>query len=362
MIVGALLLILITVIAAAGLAMIASQAEKQQADRQAVQDAIKNEKLVIVGIRPIFDISSPDYNTINITIQNLNVQNSSVSGISINDGKGDDYFLKYECGGHTYNYTDRLVIPASGSVTVRLDASKLVKPDTLQNSNPMTISLWTSYSNIFAKTIKPPIALIKTDIGTENVGITQRDYLILDGSGSSADGEVLSWNWKVVDGSGTWPYPGNWNDLETGSNFTYYYPTGKSVRWTPTSSGPFMVFLNITDDNGVRSQDTSLIIPADSSFDPPTTLNAYRNGSNVTAKVTDAYNNPMRGILVYFNVMVDKLGNMALKPFTGVTDMNGTTTVSIINGSNGEPMVINGTSGSVIHITAGSLTPVDISA
>ncbi len=226
----------------------------------------------------------------------------------------------------------------------------------------MTITIETSYYNLFTKTITPPVPMIKADVETENIGVTQRDYLILDGSGSSADGEVLSWNWKVIDGSRTWPYPGNWNDPETGSNFSYYYPTGKTVRWTPTSSGPFMVILNITDDNGVRSQDTSLIIPADSSFDPPTTLSAYRNGSNITAVVTDAYNDPMQGILVYFNIVVDKLGNMALRPSSGVTDMNGTTTVSIINGSSGEPMIINDTSGSVIHITAGSLTPADIAA
>ncbi len=103
-IVGALLLILITIIAAASLAMIVSQAEKQQVDRQAAEDAIKNEKLDIVEITPILDVISPEYNTLNITVRNLNIQNSFITSITLNNGNGDDFFKSYQCGDNTYNF------------------------------------------------------------------------------------------------------------------------------------------------------------------------------------------------------------------------------------------------------------------
>ena len=72
-IIGAMLLILITVVAAAGLALIVSQSEKQAAERQALQSAIDNEKLKIASIS-IYNGSNGVIKSMNITVLNLDTQ------------------------------------------------------------------------------------------------------------------------------------------------------------------------------------------------------------------------------------------------------------------------------------------------
>ncbi|MDI9633490.1 MAG: hypothetical protein QFX32_05460 [Methanolinea sp.] len=54
-IVGTLMLILVTVTAAAGLAVMVSQMQKEEMNRQTHQAAVKNELLKINGIRPVYN-------------------------------------------------------------------------------------------------------------------------------------------------------------------------------------------------------------------------------------------------------------------------------------------------------------------
>ena len=38
-------------------------------------------------------------------------------------------------------------------------------------------------------------------IDSENLGSVQRDVLVLDGSGSTADNSIARWNWTIYDRS-----------------------------------------------------------------------------------------------------------------------------------------------------------------
>jgi flagellin-like protein len=374
-IIGALLLILIVVIAAAGLAMIVSQAEQQQANRQALQDAITNEKLGITSIQ-LVNPSPPNVlfpiAGFNVTIQNLNVEDSNIVYITVNgipynmsanvliNGKNDNL----------NNSGNRITVPASGIIHISLNNSSFLSPgiSNFYNNQSIVMQIGTAYGNFYSKTITPPTSVITVNIGSENVGVTQRDYIILDGSGSTAEGQILNWFWTITDGSRTWgpnstgnwtPQPGNWNDPIQG-NFTIVPMSGKVIRYEPVSDGPFNVTLYVIDNNSMVSQTVWTVIPQDTNFDPATTLRAYINGTNVTATVTDAYNNPLQNVMVYFTVLVDKAGNMLFSPISGLTGSNGTITSTIVNGSGSSPIIINGSGSSSIQVSSGTLTPVVI--
>jgi|SRR5271157_49619 len=374
-IVGALMLILIVVIAAAGLAMIVSQAQKDQANRQAQIDAVNNEKLKIVSMIPYYN-STGILIYIDLNVQNLNIDSSKIVTATVNN-----IFVKnmtIEPSNIQYNYTNALPIPASGNLIIRINMSdNLVHVVDFDKSSSITVQLVTSYENYFSDTITSPTAVIKASIDTENIGVGQRDYILLDGSDSTSDGQITSWNWLITDGSRTRTWnstnsswdsdPGNWNDPMTG-DFNYFNLNGKVVRFTPQSYGPFNISLNVTDSNGMSSRTVYEVIPASQNFDPPAYLTAKINGTNITdgvnitATITDSYNNPLQNIWVYFTIFVDNIGNLVLTPQMGMTDSNGTVKTTISNGSISNPLIING-SGSgnyTVRVSSGSLIPVDI--
>jgi hypothetical protein len=71
----------------------------------------------------------------------------------------------------------------------------------------------------------------------------QRHVLVLDGSASTADNEVVDWNWTIESAANTVP-PGTWTDT---SNLTTSFSRGKTVRLSPPNAGPFRITLKVTD-------------------------------------------------------------------------------------------------------------------
>lgn len=356
-IVGALLLILITVIAAAGLAMIVSQAEKQQADKQALQQAIDNEKLKIVSMYPTYSDTTGYMNGMDIVVQNLNVQESSIIAISLNgvyakvcnlsknisdDNNGRDYYFN----------GSRIKVPASGSVRIHLydpaDTSNFWSQVQLTQSNTMSVQLTTSYINYFGRTIKPPVAVMKFKVDTENIGMISRDYLTLDASGSYSDsGQIASYNWTIQDASGTYyygvPTPGNWYDLVTGNITTDQINTsGNTLRYNPHSSGPLKINLTVRDDSGLIGRTDPVLIPIDQNFDPPFSVNASydQNNTTIIATLKDAYNKGFPNMWVNFQPISP---NVTISQAGGVTDTNGkvTANVSFIGGATSGTVLVS---------------------
>ena len=248
-IIGALLLILITVIAAAGLAMIVSQAQKQQMERQALEDAIKNEKLNITLIKPSFD-ESGRLRSVNFSIQNMNINDARIMAVSIND----NYALNFttDVSDVKYNLSCPLVVPATRSVRVHLDPEECVMPVDISNTSTITIQVITSYINVFTGTIKPPSASMKVEVKTEVVGTMRHDYLLLDASESTGEtGQIVSYRWKVV------------NESNCASEYT-----GRMVRINPDTNGPFNISLIVKDDDGLIGYANDMYVPYNPNFNP----------------------------------------------------------------------------------------------
>ena len=208
--------------------------------------------------------------------------------------------------GEIYNINNRLTVPAASYKTVTLDMSDFISPNNIAMSDPIRIELTTSYINYFSHTYIPPVANMKLNVEAENLGTTTRDYLMLDGSGSSSnDSTILSWVWNVT-------------DLNTHISTKYI---GKMVRVTPQSNGPFSIGLTVIDDVNLTGSSYPVTVPFDPNFVPAKTLTAANNSNyDVTATVLDAAGMPVSGVIVDFTL---NNPNIPYNRYTNITDASG---------------------------------------
>lgn len=130
---GTLMMILITVVAATTVAFYVSQAQEQAIERESHIAAVENEKLEIISIDPIGNESRLD--SLDLTILNLNTEDSKISAISVNDHYFMNYLAYDESGSYVYiddnksypkiyNVDRNIVIPARKSTKIKLNFSK----------------------------------------------------------------------------------------------------------------------------------------------------------------------------------------------------------------------------------------------
>jgi|AGTN01.1.fsa_nt_gi FOG: PKD repeat len=347
-IIGAMLLILITVVAAASLAVIISQAQKQQADIQAHQAAVENEKLVITGIDP--EINSADSSLVNslfITVQNLNIDLSRLMTIYVNDKPCFNYSLVSVDGIkkdwkdnwlYNYNMSNRYDIPGRSTAVFNLNLTKILDGNVpwdfiegvpVHTDKSITIKIMTSYINTFDKTFNNPNAVAQVKVLSQDVGSIKRDYLYLDGSESTSESQLVHWQWNIYD--------------ESIGNISTQ--NGSVVSLNPRSTGGFRINLTVTDTNDLIDTSEDIIIPKEEAFDPLAHIIPVQNGKNVTLITTRMSNATISD--VYIN-LEPKQGNLELDKYYGKTDSNGTFGFTVKSG--------NGTITVVADCDAGSLT------
>jgi len=351
-IVGTLLLILITVTAASGLAIMVSELQKGEMTRQSHQAAVKNEQLAIHRIDPSYNSSTGELEILNITILNLNTVSSRINLVGISDGEKELYPSNFSSGNEQHNNTAaRLDIPGGKTRDISINTSgNFSTSPIIRQDAPLRIWVISSYYNSFEKTFRSPTADFTFLIESEDLGAAERDVIVLDGSGSHDDGSIREWAWTVWDGNATLPHPGNWSDtvhlvLET-------VAPGKTTRFHPDSPGPFLVRLKVTDDSGMIGQTENVTIPRNTRFFPATSLHAsavwIANQTRITALVRDLHNNPVTDATVTFTRFYDVYGNLTLDRWSGKTDATGTIVTNVTEGVG------------TVRVLSGKLNPADV--
>lgn len=344
-IVGTLMLILITVTAAAGLAIMVSELQKDEMERQSHVASVENEELIIHGIEPVYNGTTLESMT--ITILNMNTADSIVQLVGISEGTGDYYPKNFTSDGTLYNNTNaRLKIPAAKQAKIELFAAANFATDpAIQIDDPLRVWVISSYYNIFEKTFRAPTAEFSLSIQTEDLGATERDIVMLDGSASADDGSIVNWTWTVEDGSATIPV-GNWSDM---TRITHpAVAPGKTSSFSPASSGPFRITLTVTDDSGMEDRAGYKVIPRNSRFFPATYLEAVPVGTQVVATVRDLEYNPVPDATVIFTKLQDVYQNLTLDKWSGKTDATGIIITNVTEGTG------------TIRVNSGKISPVDV--
>lgn len=154
-IIGTLMLILITITAASGLALMVSGMQKEAMERESHLAAVESENLRIIAIDPVGN--DTHWHSVNVTLMNLNTADSRVTAISLNndhtrnylakDGSGNlDYYRGYPV---VYNFKKRVVVPAAGSKEICLNFNRTV----INTSEDLDLSGWTNNSVNYTYTL-----------------------------------------------------------------------------------------------------------------------------------------------------------------------------------------------------------------
>lgn len=356
-IIGAMLLILITLVAAASLAVIVSQAEKQQADRQAHQNAVASENLAITSIDP--EINQTDNSLINslfITVQNLNIDPSRLMTIYVNDKPCFNFSVVSINGipnsgwkdnwAYNYNMTSRYDIPAKSTAVFNLnltDITDVTIPGDFPNGitaridKSITIKIMTSYINVFNRTFSSPNAVASVKVLTQDLGNFKRDYLYLDGSGSTSDNSIVGWTWNIFNATNY-------------CNLTQEY--GKTSTVYLNFTGPVRVNLTVTDSNNLTSTSDNILIPEDDAFSPPAHILWQQNPGNnnqYTLTVVGVDGNKISNMLINMIPQYDRWGNLSVDNTYGYTNNDGKFNFTVLSGS-GTFIATAGNTGSLTTI------------
>lgn len=299
-----------------------SQLQKDQINRQNHLAAVQSESIQLSGLSLTPDSSLQYWGNISFNLMNLNIHDASVVGIAISKSNADkkyvDHFntsslsssLTGNCtnfaimgNGTCYGFSDpmklpTLTIPAGSgmSITMNLTDNNIQ----IGTSDQVDILILTSLGNTFEQTYRLPTPVIVYNTETIALGSVQRDNIVLDGSqSSSGNATIVNWNWTLTNA-----VAGSCSG--SGSMITGSPASGRIVRISPTTTGPFCANLTVKDSNGMVATSPYQFIPQDLQFVPAASIQLVQvpSGTIINGTTTDS---------AYYNVTVYDANSQAYK-------------------------------------------------
>lgn len=226
-VVGTLLLIIVVVGSVSALALMVSEAQKKEMDQRSIRAAVESENLKILSL--VLNDSDWDgsWNTINITVVNLNTEESRIVSLNLKE--------------RNYNFQKQFPVPPAGSKQIFLNlTSDFTPPLNISQNEAIRIILFTSLTNQFEQVFLPPVPIMKVNVESEQIGPEFHDVLTLDGSDSfEREGTIVNYKWQVVNNTASPPILQNL----TGQKARMPFDLGNTTN--------FNVTLSVTDSNGM---------------------------------------------------------------------------------------------------------------
>jgi hypothetical protein len=194
-IVGTLLLILIVVASASALALMVSEAQKKEMEQQSLRAAVESENLKVLSLALNDSDGDGYWNTMIITVVNLNTEESRIVGLNVNNLNA----ANYTDGVKLYNFQKQFPVPSARSRQIFLNlTSNFISPLNISQNDAIQVILFTSLTNQFEHVFLPPVPIIKVNVESEQIGNLFHDVLTLDGSDSfDREGEIVKYKWEV---------------------------------------------------------------------------------------------------------------------------------------------------------------------
>ena len=251
-IIGALMLVLIVVIAASAFALFISQQQKIQQDNQLIEDQKAGESLLISSLS--LNRTHPTdtiWTSLNVTVSSLDQGSSQIDRISINGYPLKSFQVarfNATSNGNVYvnmNYNQTFVIPSQQIVNIYVNMSDFFGAVKLPVDGPIDCDIFTAYSNEFQKVYYPPTSIISIDTESQwnSSDNNYTSFLILDGSQSDQPGDstIVKWSWTIEDSTGI------------------HLLDGRKVRYYPLPSGHGVatISLEVQNSNGLLGNSTT---------------------------------------------------------------------------------------------------------
>jgi flagellin-like protein len=207
-IVGALMLVLIVVIAASSFAVFLSQKQNETQKQQLIDLEKSLERVEVTSFAG--ENSGDDWLSFNFTISNLYSEDVTITRLAINDHAAAGYVVTredmYGGGFYTKTMTDVDELTLAGREVIRMlvnvtaSNTSLYMPTTFSIKDYLKVDISTERGNIFSRVFIPPSAVGQIVTQTQWNGTDYVPYLILDGTRSAADSGsyIVSWDWNIT--------------------------------------------------------------------------------------------------------------------------------------------------------------------
>lgn len=174
---GTLLLILITIMVASSIAYMVSSTQEEMMERQSHLSNVENEKLKILSTNP--SGNSTHWESIDFTVVNLNIRNSYIKGLSLNERYTKNYMIKDGTGNlissngypEIYSYNDRVKVPAEGSKKICLNLSGI----SIHKTETFDLDGWSDYDKNYTYSLSKHPLTAYSDVDY-SVEVYDKDY------------------------------------------------------------------------------------------------------------------------------------------------------------------------------------------
>ena len=305
------------------------------------------------------------WNYANLTIRNLNIQNSALSRVEVN-GIWLPYFNETNqngvvIGDYAWNSAP-LQIPAKQSVFVNLNLTSYSIP----KNDSLRITLLSSAGNYFSSFYGLPNAFIVQSVNVENSLISERDVPVFDGSRSTANQSsyIDAYIWRVdLPNSSVGAWDGSWADT---NHIATVFAYGQTLQYRPEAfftgsqivgqllniTGPFRVSLTVADSYGLLAVSQSLVFTNDPNIAPAGRLSAVEaagtcdagSGVPVVITINDVFGRPIPNAYVIITSSSSVTSNVTVS----ATDVSGQVPACVVNSNSGA---------GIIEIQSGNLSP-----
>ena len=318
---GALLLIVVVIVAVATLASFVAVAEKSAQTRQTYLTSVQNDKLQITfaqfTLNASDSLSLPPNNycpagpvscwaSVTMTIRNLNTEPSSLNQIKVAGFWASQWEQVDNIGTNLGFYGPQVTsspnlgalmpIPARGTVFITLMFPTPTSTDFLGMSaeplvtQSMSITMLSGLENFFTTVYDPPTTVGQVSVSSVSYQYYDRDVLSLDASQSVGANQstLTSYQWSI-----TVPPAGSCNTAGLSMSTAAKVPVmGRTTQFFQENfpkllgsspayclAGPFSVSLSVTDSRGFVGTWGPVTIADDSNMAPIASFSATTSGS-----------------------------------------------------------------------------------
>ena len=369
---GALLLIVVVIVAVGALASFVAVEQANAQSRASYLTNVHNENLQIVNsaFQPNATYTT-QWSYANVTIRNTNTASSGLIQVKVFNSSLTYWFPSFNevlPDGHLLDYTNgtaqefggkhaTLIFPAKATIEISLNMAHIG----FARSSSLSITLLTTAGNFFTTIYNPPTAIFSEN--TQQVGFlsTTRDQFELNGAQSTnGNGTIQSYMWKID------VTPDGWHQAVEGWNTPTctpycpesFYVSGQTYVYKPEAlypmqltslneSGPIRVTLTVTDSYGFTSSTEPTVVPGDPQVAPAGSLSLVSNvitgtcyykapgfcTGTLTVKLADIFGNSLSGQVIDF---ASVSGNVSsLNPAFALTNGAGEAVATVVFGEHG---------------------------
>ena len=256
-VVGALILVLIVVVAATAFAVFVADRQDAYQRNQTIQDRSDNEKIGISSISLQENLAGTEWFEIGLIITSFHEGTSYIRMISINEHVVEQFDIMKNGvlleTGTDYASWGRLNSTEQVTIIVYPDTYFFGGDKDIALTSYLNIKISTSYGNSFNRNFLPPspVFVVRTQTEWDAGSGTYISVPVLDGSLSDhpgVGGEILSWDWTIS-------YD---NDGDPGTPDLEFTLNGRMVRVTfPMTPMTYTIRLDVADQFGMRSTTSS---------------------------------------------------------------------------------------------------------